>query len=393
VMGETIPGYVVVTNNQNVPSIRLIVGGIPGLGTDKNIINMDSNQGELRLGGNGKDGHLVLYRNNVNNSFSRKNAILHLDSGQGCIWLGGNGKDGDLVIFPSTATDLHDSAQSTIRLNGEAGEIYLGTSGTFGLASQSIRLDGSKSNIWLGQAENPPDTPGIAGDLVIFPLRTTDTADLKQATFHFDGSKGTLWLGGRPQGLDAGGVPAPGIDGEIVIFPSTATDNHDSNQASIAMDGNKGTISVTGDVLIRNADCAEEFDVSKSTTTIDPGTVMVIDDEGKLQKSSKAYDKRVAGVVSGAEDCKPGIILDKKQMSSENNDKSRVPVALVGKVFCKVNAEYSQIKVGDLLTTSSTPGHAMKAANRTKAFGAVIGKALSPLKSGKALIPILIALQ
>ena len=157
------------------------------------------------------------------------------------------------------------------------------------------------------------------------------------------------------------------------------------------MDGNKGIISVTGDVACTNADCAEEFDISEPRTTIAPGTVVVLDDDGKLQKSSKAYDKRVAGVVSGAGDCKPGIILDKKR--SSENDNSRLPVALVGKVYCKVNAKYSRIRVGDLLTTSPTPGHAMKATNRSKAFGAVIGKALSSLKSGKGLIPILIALQ
>jgi len=66
---------------------------------------------------------------------------------------------------------------------------------------------------------------------------------------------------------------------------------------------------------------------------------------------------------------------------------------LVGKVNCKVDANYSQIKVGDVLATSDTPGHAMKANNRSKAFGAVIGKALRGMKSGKGKIPVLVALQ
>ena len=51
------------------------------------------------------------------------------------------------------------------------------------------------------------------------------------------------------------------------------------------------------------------------------------------------------------------------------------------------------IEIGDLLTTSARPGHAMKAVESSRAFGAVIGKALEPLASGQALIPILIALQ
>jgi hypothetical protein len=49
--------------------------------------------------------------------------------------------------------------------------------------------------------------------------------------------------------------------------------------------------------------------------------------------------------------------------------------------------------MGDLLTTSSTPGHAMKAADALKAFGSIIGKALRPFKQGQGLIPILVALQ
>src|SRR5262249_49959275 len=98
--------------------------------------------------------------------------------------------------------------------------------------------------------------------------------------------------------------------------------------------------------------------------------------------------KKVAGIVSGAGDYRTGIVLDKHPSGDE-----RVPIALVGKVHCKVDAETSPIEVGDLLTTSSTPGHAMKATDPLKAFGAVIGKALRPMKSGQGMIPVLIALQ
>ena len=65
----------------------------------------------------------------------------------------------------------------------------------------------------------------------------------------------------------------------------------------------------------------------------------------------------------------------------------------MGKVFCKVDAQFGAIEVGDLLTTSPTPGHAMKTSDPFKAFGAVIGKALRPFTAGRGLIPILIALQ
>lgn len=148
-----------------------------------------------------------------------------------------------------------------------------------------------------------------------------------------------------------------------------------------------GNILVTGDINLANADCAEEFDICE-TEQIEAGTVMVLGEDGKLQRSQNAYNKRVVGVVSGAGDYKPGIVLDKQESGH-----TRKPIALLGKVFCKVDAHYGAIEVGDLLTTSPTPGHAMKADDPAKAFGAVIGKALRPLPEGYGLIPILIALQ
>jgi hypothetical protein len=148
-----------------------------------------------------------------------------------------------------------------------------------------------------------------------------------------------------------------------------------------------GDMIVTGDITLPNADCAEEFAV-KHLEMIEPGTVMVLGEEGSLCQSTEAYDKKVAGVVSGAGDLKPGLILYKQSEST-----NRMPIALMGKVYCKVDADYAPIEVGDLLTTSPTAGHAMKATDPLQAFGTIIGKALRPLETGKGLIPILVALQ
>jgi hypothetical protein len=148
-----------------------------------------------------------------------------------------------------------------------------------------------------------------------------------------------------------------------------------------------GTLDVTVDIYCAHGDCAEDFDVGISQK-IEPGTVMVIDSNESLLPSALAYDKRVAGVVSGAGKYKPAIILDKQESSH-----TRLPIALMGKVYCKVDAQYGSVEVGDLLTTSPTLGHAMKAEDPLKAFGAVIGKALRPIREGSGLIPILIALQ
>jgi hypothetical protein len=149
----------------------------------------------------------------------------------------------------------------------------------------------------------------------------------------------------------------------------------------------EGDVEVTGDIRLTNADCAEDFDVVE-TEAVEPGTVMALGEEGILRPSDRAYDKRVAGVVSGAGNYKPGIVLDKQSTNGR-----RQPIALLGKAYCKVDATYAPVEVGDLLTTSPTPGYAMKASDPLKAFGTVIGKALRPLGEGQALVPILIALQ
>jgi hypothetical protein len=143
----------------------------------------------------------------------------------------------------------------------------------------------------------------------------------------------------------------------------------------------------TGDVLLANADCAEDFDVADPT--LEPGSVLILDEEpGRLRVSNMAYDTRVAGILSGAGNYRPAIVLDRQAGRA-----GRRPVALVGKVWCKVEANSAPIHVGTLLTTSSMPGHAMAATDRQRAFGAVLGKALAPLAAGVGCVPVLVALQ
>lgn len=226
-----------------------------------------------------------------------------------------------------------------------------------------------------------------------------------------DKSSGVLGQSNQGSGMVATSVNGQGLstfsENDIAIFARGATfsgvfegalvvnrgpDPKDSTKPPSDINGsiviNDGNLFVNkGDVILTGADCAEEFDIV-GVENVESGTVMVINAEGALRISDQPYDKKVAGVISGAGDYKPGLILDRQQ--SQND---RKPIALMGKVYCKVDASYGAIEVGDLLTTSPSPGHAMKAADPMKAFGSVIGKALRPLDSGEGLIPILIALQ
>jgi hypothetical protein len=151
--------------------------------------------------------------------------------------------------------------------------------------------------------------------------------------------------------------------------------------------GIAGKLAVGGDVELTGADCAEDFDV-RDGDALEPGMVMIIGADSALCASHEAYDTRVAGVLSGAGDCRPGIILGRGPAQ-----RNRWPLALSGRAFCRVDAQDTPIGVGDLLTTSPRRGHAMKASDAAKAYGAVIGKALHSLTEGQGLIPVLIALH
>jgi hypothetical protein len=152
----------------------------------------------------------------------------------------------------------------------------------------------------------------------------------------------------------------------------------------------KGNVIVTGDITFSPevADISEDFTI-KDEVLAEAGTVMALNGTGELVPCVDPYEKKVVGVVAGAGSLRPGIIMGKQEGSAVR----RQPIALVGKVFCKVDASYGSIEVGALLTSSATPGHAMKASDPTRAFGTVIGKAMAPLGDGLGLIPILISLQ
>jgi len=139
---------------------------------------------------------------------------------------------------------------------------------------------------------------------------------------------------------------------------------------------------------IVGADLAEKFPTAE---TLEPGTVVEIDPEipGHLRKARGAYNRRVAGVVAGANGLSEGIVLGNLEGSE-----SHTPIAMSGRVWVHADATHEAIEQGDLLTTSDTPGHAMKASDPTRAHGTVIGKAMTRLEKGKTgMVLVLVNLQ
>jgi hypothetical protein len=177
-----------------------------------------------------------------------------------------------------------------------------------------------------------------------------------------------------------------GVNGEIVLEPESFINGSNPN-ASVVI-ANSGNVSV-GTLTIRGgADVAEPFELS--TPDVAKGSVVVIDDEhaGKLKLSTRAYDTRVAGIVSGANGIEPGISLYQQGALEGGRN-----VALSGRVYVLADATDGAIKPGDLLTTSGTPGHAMKVADHGNAQGAILGKAMSGLEDGRGMVLVLVTLQ
>jgi hypothetical protein len=258
--------------------------------------------------------------------------------------------------FGGYMTINNGDGQERIRCDGDLGSVKIGGNGASGDLSLHKNTGSSAAHL-NGKAGY--------GELLLFGLHSTIPGalpDEENTTIHLRGMDGIIRAGNT------------GTNGKVLVL-------NDKANATVTIDGK------TGDITLANADCAEEFDVAEAEV-IEPGAVMVFNADGRIRKSSEAYDRKVAGVISGAGNYRPGIVLD-KHVSNER----RMPVALLGKVYCNVDATRSPIEVGDLLTTSDTPGHAMKASDSRKAFGAVLGKALKPLASGRGLIPVLVNMQ
>ncbi len=321
-------------------------------------------------------------------------AAKALGSATGVVGSSGSGVG---VVGTSTGNDAinglsHSPQHAGVSANNDAGGFGLwARATTAGYFLGNVQVTGDALNDAFNSLSHSPQHAGVsanndAGGFGLWAKATTAGYFLGNVQVTGDALNDAFnSLSHSPQHA---GVSANNDAGGFGLWAKATTAGYFEGNVQMIGDATvTGTLSVGGDVILEGADCAEEFDL-RDAVDLDPGTVVVLDDNGSLEASSHSYDRKVAGVISGAGDFRPGMILDRRA-----NCHNRAPIALIGKAFCKVDAAYGAVEVGDLLTTSPTNGHAMKAVDPAQAFGAVIGKALRPLRSGQAMLPILIALQ
>ena len=179
-----------------------------------------------------------------------------------------------------------------------------------------------------------------------------------------------------------------GDDGAVIRLKNSSGTTTITLDADLSGDGRITTqeLSITG-----GSDLSEQFDITTLAETPRPGMIVCIDPKnpGRLIPNTRAYDRTVAGIISGAGGVKPGMLMGQKGSVADGQH----PVALTGRAYAWVDATYGAVKPGDLLTTSDTPGHARKVTDSIRAQGAVLGKAMTALNEGKGLVLVLVSLQ
>jgi hypothetical protein len=157
--------------------------------------------------------------------------------------------------------------------------------------------------------------------------------------------------------------------------------NNAENDAKFTVDA-AGNVRADGTFASPAADFAELLPAADG---LEPADVLVIAPSGELAASFEPYQGSVVGVYS----TRPAFLGG----SVDGDPAGHAPLAITGVVPVKVTAENGPIQVGDLLTTSSTPGHAMRCSGVEQCFGRTIGKAMRTHQEGAGTITVLLILQ
>jgi hypothetical protein len=240
--------------------------------------------------------------------------------------------------------------------------------------SQGTKWDGTGTGTSYNNASNAIIESASDG--------TVDVLQLKISTYPFAKTDGTnifLYQPGLPPGNAVGSpfITAKGttngtqttLIGGILDVVTNGTQLLVKNISTGAYN-TPGTIvgawTLTGTFQATYADLAENYEGDQE---YESGTVLVFGGDKEVTTTTTMNDTRLAGVVT----TNPAYTMNAEQTGI------KACVALAGRVPCKV---VGRVKKGDMLTTSATPGYAVKALNPT--LGSIIGKALEDKDYGEA---------
>jgi hypothetical protein len=369
-------GSTVATFDENVmiEQHRLVLRD--GSGAD--VVELRASNAHVTVGADGNGGRIT-----VQDGGGRP--VVDIASGSATMTLGVEGNEGDLVV-------LDASGRETLRFNGATAHLTLGAAANSGritvvdtIGQDVLVFDGDAGTLVIGG-------PNTNGGLRIHDLFSRSTVSIEAVDVGDGTSQGSLTVGneqceGRIHVRDSRGqnvlhfhaddgiliIGGQGTEGDVYVRDDTDTDRIHLNGAD-------------GDIILSGADVAEDFGAPGAHAPLDPGTVVVAVGADEIATACAAMDRRVVGVVSGAGAFRPAVRLGSRPGTG------RVPVAIAGRVYCKADPAHGPIRAGDLLSTSATPGHAQRIDDPAGAAGAILGKALEPLRGGAGLVPVLLML-
>ena len=282
----------------------------------------------------------------------------------------------------------------------------------------SLYYDGLDDNLYI-TSENPQKTRvafyGDEGRVGIYNNSGTQTIVLKGAETESTGAEiilknasgdDMIELDGEGFG-NAGHIRLYDTDGTETLVLKGAENTTDgatvllkdaNGNTTIELDADHGVIGGVGRVITDEleieggSDLSEYFDIDHTVETENlPGMVVSIspDGSGNLRLSTEAYDRSVAGVISGANGVRTGLMMGQESSIAHGE----TPVVLAGRAYVFADATFGSIQPGDLLTTSPNIGHVMKVTDYQQAHGAIIGKAMTRLDEGTGYVLVLVNLQ
>lgn len=361
------------TPRQRVASVpfALKAGAVPDASITASKFAADALNGTWRTTGNPGANAFVGTTDNTPLAFRTNNVErLRLDA-SGNVGVNNSSPDAPLTFANSI---------------GEKVDLFPNTTGNYGIGIQpgglQLHTDSAAADVVFGYGRSAALTE---------TARITGTGNLLLL------GHGFVSLGNNVPGrqADAGKIGYEVFSTDALDIVGAGTSNANRKVKVWAEGGTYFTGEITAPVvnILGGSDVAEPYDVSPADgVDARPGMVVCIDPThvGRMTVADSAYSPMVAGIISGANGIAPGITLRQKGTVADG----ALPVATMGRVWAWCDADANgPIRPGDMLTSSGTPGHAMKATDAARRDGAVIGKAMSPLATGKGLVLVLVSLK